>query len=270
MLDALPTPMRDVYFLPDYAILHRFERDTRAILFTYHKSDKLWVYPFLLRSISEIGGYQLERTLFDIESPYGYGGPLSSTDDADFLSEAHDAFASWCQRQHVVAEFVRLHPLLENQRWLSQQVEVTRDRETLSVQLVDLDDSYYPPDSDSRYMVRRAKRSGVQVTICGTDADFQRFVELYRNAMTHLGADDYYSFNDAYFNGLKRLVKNTWWLLAAEVERELIAAALFLRGHNWLHYHLAASDPGNRIPGVMNLLLYTAAQMGSQNGLRRT
>ena len=51
----------------------------------------------------------VSSTYRDIESVYGFTGPVASTADGDFLAAAWQAFGTWCSTQHVVAEFVRAH-----------------------------------------------------------------------------------------------------------------------------------------------------------------
>src|SRR5262245_31767944 len=53
----------------------------------------------------------------DIQSPYGYGGPLSNCDDAPFLGMADDRFQLWARENSVVAEFLRFHPLISQRKW---------------------------------------------------------------------------------------------------------------------------------------------------------
>ena len=269
VLGRLPASMLDVYFWPEWVMLHRFEPGARAILFTYQRADELWVYPFLLQPVSHVGEHALEKIWYDIETAYGYGGPLASTEDADFLVEAHNAFAKWCQRQSVVAEFVRLHPLSQNQRWLDPQVELVCDRKTVSLSLAHLSSDDLPFDKDTCYMLRRAERLGIHVKVYPTHNHFDRFMTIYMHMMDRLGADEYYNFNEDYFVGLRQLVHDAGWLLVAEQGEEWVAAAVFLRGSTWLHYHLSASDPDKRVPGANNQLLYIAAQIGSQHGLER-
>jgi hypothetical protein len=268
-LEGLPSDLQDPYFLPEYVALHRFEPETRAVLFSYSRSGEVWIYPFLLQPINRIGNYPMERTWFDIETAYGYGGPLASTGDAGFVAEAHRAFTEWCREQGVVAEFVRLHPLLENQRWLDPKVQLDLDRETVSISLADGAADDIPMDQGARYMVRRAERSGVEVSAFPPQDHFQSFVQLYTRSMERIDADQYYFFSDDYFAGLSRLVDQNGLLLAAQVDDRWVGAAVFLAGPSRLHYHLAATDSENRVPGVMNLLLYTAAQLAARNGLRQ-
>ena len=213
----------------------------------------------------------LNQPWFDIEAAYGYGGPLANTDAADFLGEAQRAFDQWCADQGVVAEFLRLHPLLENQRWLSPKVELVYDRETVAMGLAGTDGTEanpLPANAAARNMLQRARKLGVRVTEYSARQVFERFARLYLTTMDRLNADEFYYFDDDYFSRLRKLVEESGFLLVAEQDDEWLAAAVFLQGSTWLHYHLSAADYTKRVPGAVNLLLFTAAQIGSQQGLK--
>ena len=86
--------------------------------------------------------------------------------------------------------------------------------------------------------------------------------------MDRLKADEYYYFDRDYFVGLTKLPEDSGLLLAAEFNQRWIAAAFFLKGSKWLHYHLSGRHPDYKAPGAANLLISTAAEMGSQLGLK--
>ena len=264
VVERLPPPARDIYFSSAYVGLHSVEGNTRAFLFVYRRGDRMWLYPFLLQPITTTDGW---TGLFDIDAPYGYGGPVSTTDDVGFLADAHRAFSDWCDDREVVAEFVRLHPLLQNQRWLDPRTTTLADRLTVSLDLSCLKAGDLPYSAATCYMLRRADRLGCTVGVRSVKDGFEPFVKLYLAAMERLGAEDYYLFNQTYFLGLQDLAQNTGWLVVAETAGEWVAAALFLRGPRWLHYHLAATHPDHRLPGMANLLIHSAAQLGADHGL---
>src|SRR5438093_133248 len=77
----------------------------------------------------------------DIQSAYGYGGPLSDSDDVGFLGDVDDAFKQWAKENSVIAEFLRLHPLIPYDRWYSG--DVLDNRETVWIDLTkELFDQY--------------------------------------------------------------------------------------------------------------------------------
>lgn len=269
VLNTLPERCNDVYFRPEYVRLHLFEPGSRALLFVYRQGRDTWAYPFLLQPIVRIGHDAPGGRWCDIESAYGYGGPLCTTDDRDFVTRANSAFLSWSQEQRVVAEFIRLHPLLAAQKWLGADVEVTHDRDTVSLDLNALGAEPSVFGRAVRATLRRAERLNVQVAAYSTSDGLDRFRHLYHEAMKRLRAANYYLFDDAYFAGLWQLVTQAGWLYVATLGAEWVAAALFLKGRTWMHFHLAASRPERPVPGAMNAILLAAARLGRREGLER-
>ena len=269
-LAQLPSSLIDLYFQPEYVAMHLFVPEAEALAFSYSRGGNNWFYPFVKQPISSVGSRLFDQEHYcDIEAAYGYAGPISTTDDPQFLHEAHEAFSEWCARNGVVAEFVRLHPLLRNERWLDGQTEVIHDRDTVSIDLATATSDMPLLNSDARYMLRRAERAGVVVASQPPSAGFDQFVYLYKKTMKRVEAGDYYFFGDDYYNKLKNLVEQHGWLLAAEQSGRWVAAGLFLRSGCYLNYHLSASDPDNRVPGATNALIYAAAQIGMRHGLQR-
>ena len=142
----LPIALRDRYFYPNWVALHKFDSNTRALMFTCEHQGKIWTYPFLLESITHVGETKLEQTWCDIQTAYGYGGPLSNTSNTDFLNDSYSLFNEWCQSQQVVAEFVRFHPLIQNMQWVDSATKITLDRETTSLDFSCLSQTDLPFD----------------------------------------------------------------------------------------------------------------------------
>jgi hypothetical protein len=266
-LARLPKSIQDVYFWPEYVRLDHHAPGARPVLFDYQRGEHTWVYPFLLGSISQIGSRPLNRLWYDLESPYGYSGPLSDTDDPSFLADAHQAFATWCQENDVIAEFIRLHPLLDNQRWLDSDIELIFDRQTVSLDLKRLIEDRPPFSKNARYALRQADRAGIRTSLEPPQKQIAHFSTRYCQTMGRLKAGQYYYFSEQYFHELAQLAERAGLLLAAEVTGKWIAGAVFLYGSRWLHYHLSASDPDKTLPGATNQIIYVAAKLGQKSGL---
>lgn len=270
IMARLPEHLRDVYFTPEYVRLHCFDPASKALLFVCRQQDNFWLYRFILRPILQIGGQAVGGKWCDIETAYGYGGPLATSREEMFLESAHRAFAGWCRSQGVVAEFIRLHPLLGNQVWLPSEVEVLVDRQTASLDLATLNRDKLPFDSTTRNKLRRAEGAGCIVETCSATAEeFACFVALYRRTMDRLQADEYYYFCDKYFAELRNLVATAGKLVFVKHEEQVLAVSIFLQGSIWSHYHLSCADPDRSLPGVVNLLIYSAAKNGVQERLKR-
>jgi len=267
ILGLLPASLNDIYFRPEYCRLPTESSDSKTLLFVYFSDSNVWLHPFLLRPIPSIDGLDFGRQLFDIETAYGYGGPLSSTDETGFVHDAHEAFYQWLTQKQVIAEFVRFHPLLQNQKWAPSGTEIIYDRETVSLDLSSIHDGEMPFDSKTKNMIRKSSNLGVHIVEGRPVEVVKEFITLYNKTMTRVGAEQYYLFGSGYFQQLAELSEQTGMLLIAEYSGKWIGASFFLKGTTMLHYHLSATDPDARIPGITNQILYSAACYGKQRGL---
>ena len=88
-------PTADSYFLQEYHQAYELNGDGVARAFVARSGDSILFYPFLVRPIimehSGIGDSQY----YDIETVYGYTGPLCNVNDSWFLSQAWTAFNGW-------------------------------------------------------------------------------------------------------------------------------------------------------------------------------
>jgi len=105
---------KDIYFLPEYHRMYELNQEGRAYAFFVEDGDDMLFYPFMLRPIKSIGGKQVSEECYDIQTVYGYSGPLSNTKDPRVLGRLWEPFREWCKEKKVVAEFIRFHPPLEN------------------------------------------------------------------------------------------------------------------------------------------------------------
>lgn len=260
-------PRTDVYFTPEYHQVYEINGDGHAHLFIFEDAGQLLIHPFLVRPIRQVGGQPLSEDLYDIESVYGYSGPLATSTQPAFLARAWSSFGEWCQSRRIIAEFVRFHPLLGTQAFVDDQYLTTADRETvtinLSQSLPDLWDTY---PSVQRNMVRKALKLGLACQEFSPEEGLERFVKLYWQNMDRAQAQAYYFFPMDYFENLFRLLKDGVRLFGVTFEGEMIAAALFFVRDRYLHYHLAGSNNDHRDKAAINLLLHHVAQWGHDHG----
>lgn len=269
LLKCFAPEMQDLYFQAEWISLHCLEEGAEGMAFVYQEDEQQWFYPFIRRSISSVGQEDISGLgLSDMESAYGYGGPIASTADREFLRCARLSLENWCREEKVVAEFVRFHPILQNEQFFgnSSQVTVIDDRETVAIPLGESSHSE-GYSKNAAYMIRRGLRAGCRVIEVPVD-QFSQFVEMYRETMEMLGATDYYHFNSGYYADLEKLVGERGRLLAVVEEGcdEWVSAGIFLEGETLAHYHLSASITTRRVPGATNLLLDHAAELAGASG----
>jgi hypothetical protein len=214
-----------------------FSADDRHLLHSFH--------------LGENPGLEIK----DIQSPYGYGGPLSNSDDASFLKMADDAFRLWAREHSVVAEFLRFHPLISQRQWYAGRV--ADNRETVSIDLSkDLFDQYQKrrqPD------VRRFLESGLTARRVSPESMQRVFPALYRENMDRVGAKPDYYFPHSYLDALFRFSGADNWLVSSEETPIAGAVILTSTEAGVAEYHLGADRQGSGQQRAIVGLLHTAA-----------
>jgi hypothetical protein len=197
----------------------------------------------------------------DLQSPYGYGGPLATTNDTIFLARAWEAYLEWCEKRRIIVEFVRFHPLLRN--WQLYLGETQENRETvwIDLKIQSLLASYH---SLRRRQVYRAQRNRLLLTWGSKEKFLDHFIPLYEQMLERKRSSRFYWFPHSYYEALLRYDCSTcaicWHGLVPA------AAAIFLRQGCILEYHLGASSPEGQELGAMTLLLHEAALFGQRDG----
>jgi len=199
----------------------------------------------------------------DASSPYGYGGPIATTDAADFVRFAWQAYTQWMREAGVLVEYVRFHPLLANERWYGGRVQDNRAVVCVDLHTGDLEAGY---SVRTRQAVRKAAAAGVVYEELPFSGDAPAFGPFHRAAMQAMDADPFYLFDDAYFEAMGRMPGATLAVCREAGADAWLAAALLLDGAGVREYHLAASSDGGRRLGAASLLLHRAALQAREGG----
>lgn len=296
-LSSLDAELRDVYFTSGYHLVWERNGDGAARGAMLETSEGNVFFPFLVRRLADVPALGREwRDYLDITSAYGYGGPLVSTRDgrpADatrcvrLLALFRAEFSKWCREQRVVSEFIRFHPLLENEvgflpratccpRAAAERpdapVEVVPANVTVWARLSTPEEHRRTLSSSARRNLRKAERAGLTFQIEAGAQAWTDFRRLYTETMRRRSAGDYYLFSERYFDDCRRLLGDGAALLgvrrppADDTPGDLVAAALFLRSVRWIHYHLGGSDPDALAERPNNLLFVGAMDWGASLG----
>ena len=237
------------------------------------------------------------RGFLDISSAYGYGGPLVSTPDGDpadatlrvrLLATFRAEFSVWCRGQRVVSEFVRFHPLLENEVGFLPRatccpgaaaarpdalLEIVPANVTIWARLSTPEEHRRTLSSSARRNLRKAERAGLTFHVESGAQAWADFRRLYTETMLRRSAGGYYLFPERYFDDCRRLLGDDAALLGVRrppaadgTPGALVAAALFLRSERWIHYHLGGSDADALAERPNNLLFVGAMDWGASLG----
>lgn len=258
----------DVYWLSGYVKAFRIHGDGEPLLFYYDNSDTRGINVVMKRDVamdSRFAGKIPEDEYFDFSTPYGYGGWIVEGDDTESLFSTYRA---WLERNGIISEFVRFHPMIKNHEKSRGFYEVIQLGEVVHMELTAPEDIWNNLTSKNRNMIRKAQKNNVKIYNGRYPEIYETFREIYNKTMDRNEADPYYYFGDDFYTSLLEDLPNNAQVFWAEVDHKVVAASIILAANGRLNYHLSGSlrEFGSLAPG--NLILYTAALWGAENGYK--
>lgn len=250
----------DIYHSAGYHLAYE-ARDQVASAFWAEFDGRVLFYPYFVRAIRSVAGEAIASGLADIETVYGYAGPVANPDfDERARAEAWGEFDAWCRATGIVCEFIRFHPLLATHRFASPACDLVEDRTTVAIRTDIAPDALLASySSEQRNRLRKAVSSGVEVEREPTSKSLDEFIALYELTMRRRDAERRYFFDRAYYGRLVRALDESVGLYVARISGRMVAAALFLFGRDTVHYHLGGSLEEARAAAPNNLLFHAAA-----------
>ena len=234
----------DVYFTAEY---HKsFETSTKreALAFSFTEGTNTFFFPFLIGEVP----LKANRQYYDIETVYGYSGPLANTEDPAFLAKAWGAYREWTLAKGVICQLVRFNPLLENNKFYFES-DLAIDRRTVWVELqTDFRMKYH---KRLRNYIVQAENMGLEFTEL---PDINQFREFYQADMNRLNAASYYYFEKEHFDflGNSGMAKT----YAISEDGKIISAISFLISEKCVHAHLFGTDTEHELRHYAIKFLY--------------
>lgn len=258
---------KDIYFSYEYFMSTLSVDEGEAMLFFFESKNGKIAYPMIKRKIKT----ETNLDLYDVTTPYGYGGPLVETYTKDelLILEFREAFNAYCKTHRIISEFVRFHPLLNNHRGLENEMEIVHRSNTVEIKLHQEADLLSNIPGKTRNMIRKALKNNIEVKKLKIEDYLEEFILMYYVTMNRNQAVGYYYFTEEYFRKTIKLFGPNLHLFGAFVNGQMISSTLILTKGSFMHYHLSASLRKYQHLGANNVLLYTIAQWGEENGMER-
>jgi hypothetical protein len=254
--EAMPGPVRPASLHPRYLVADASRNPAlQPVFLCYQAGERCWLHGV---HVTEVPGVPMR----DASSPYGYGGPLSSSDDPQFVAAAWEAYLAWMRAHDVVVEYIRFHPAIGNDRYYGGHVVDSRPVVWVDLRQGNPADGY---SARLRQGLKKAEAAGLEYREAALASVLGEFGAFYRAGMREIGADGFYLFSDAYFGQLAvgSLARVG---ICCRSEGEWLAAALFLDGHAIREYHLAAGSPAGRKLGAASFVLHEGGMSARASG----
>lgn len=263
----------DVYYLYEYSRALQLHGDGEPILFIMEKEKFKACYVAIKSDIahSNLFGDELrEHQLYDLETPYGYGGPMMEGESIsdDNILEYVNYIKEYCVQENIVTQFFRFHPLLDNGRKVQNVINTNSIKQTIYIDTFSKESIWTNMESSRRNRIRKAEKDGITVSI-DKGKHIDEFIEIYKSTMEQKEAEEYYFFNKEYFYFLIENLKGNIMFINSWKDGKMIASLMILYNQKYMHYHLGGTRKEYRQFAPTNLMFYEAALWGNANGIHK-
>ena len=258
----------DTYWLSGYVKAFQVHGDGEPLLFLYDSNGTRGINVVMMRDVAKdekFKGKIEEGKYFDFATPYGYGGWLIEGENTEPLFKVYNA---WMERNGVISEFVRFHPMVRNHEVCRDYYDVIQLGEVVHMDLSAPDVIWTNICSKNRNMIRKAMKKNIRIYNGRFPGILEKFQEIYNTTMDRVEAEEYYYFEPEFYMSVLNDLPQNAQIFWAEKEGKVIAASIMLSSNGKMNYHLSGSLREYSSLAPSNLLLYQAALWGCNNGYK--
>lgn len=260
----------DIYFLPEWGKFYETkECEGERQQFVLENEFGCIYYQFIKRPIT-INGRETEY--YDTITPYGFGGPVVLEYKEGYkeqLTRSFDKeFQQYCEKNHIITEYIRFNPWLKNQLDFNRIYQMRNHGTTLYINLNGDDFFTEEFSSNARRQVRRGRKNNLEIEFDFSGFSTKEFHRLYELMAQKNDITEYYMFTEEFLHDSFKVLEGKQFIINAKFEGKYVGAAFFIHHRDYLHYHLAATDPDFYHLACNSLIIYEGCRWGKENGIK--
>lgn len=155
----------------------------------YLKGKNGYIYNvFFKRNINEDEKFRnidLQEQLYDIITPYGYGGVKIKGDiTEEEKNNFFKRFENYCKENNIVSEFIRLNPLDDNYKnYEGQDYEIVKNSNTVYIKLEGEEQIWNDFEGRTRTSIRKALKNNIEIKKGFNNELINEFKNIYYDTM---------------------------------------------------------------------------------------
>lgn len=263
------TKDREIYYQWQY--VDAFYRINDGIpKLAYAEKDGEYVFVvFFLRSIAnDLDLNSSVYNFYDIITPYGYGGVDRTGNNKVLLDYFFHEFEEYCDNNHIVSEFIRLCPFLDNYKNYNSDYEILPVSKTVSMKLDNPEQIWNDMESRSRNTIRKARKNNLVIKSGFSREMLEEFIVIYRNTMSRDSAESYYFFSDEFFVSIYDNLGEFAKIYTVYLNDKPINSSIIMYNGTSAHYHLSGTLSEYMRYGANNFGLFEIAVDLCNNGYK--
>jgi hypothetical protein len=255
---------REVFAHPEYGNL--FCEDHSKCMAIYLMTPCGGVlFPMIKRPTDSEEWSGSSEALYDVISPYGYGGPFTWGDGADYTDLFWKLYESWCEEHSIVTTFARLS--LFSDQIATPPYGVNSPYCNIVRSLTETESEIL---SDYKHAVRKslkkAARFNLQVVIDDGGDFLNDFMRIYYLTMNRVAANKGYFFSESFFKSIINKLNGSFVFLHVLSDGEVISSELVLVSADNIYSFLGGTNPEFNHMSPNNFLKHEIVKWGRSHG----
>ena len=244
VFNSLPELQRDVFFSQSYGLLnaHHIYPGHQVMCAIQEFNDSNLLYPFVMRKIREVSGYDNAPDFRDIRGLYGRSGIAIGVDAQAGKQVFWSNMIEFCLENSVVSTFGRVHPAMLDGYASDLAFSMT---ELGSEVIVDTSVGNNIFLANAHHAVRKnfrkATDAGLEFGELESDQDIINVYDIYLDTLERNAAPNFYQFNLKFFQDLFSLESHSVKIYTARLEGEIVAFEIVLTGGIYAHSYLGGT-----------------------------
>jgi len=266
---------KNIFFHPSYLKSVQYAEKYPVKIMVFVENEKIMMIPYVFRRINDLPLFnKLKYELLDIISPYEYSYIFSNiTKEAEYNSLLNKLFKSvenYCKNNNIVTEFIRFDPFLSKVNYTNTNYFIRKSCDNVYIDLrkesKEIIKSFH---RSVKKNINRAVASNLKfIQADKKDENIDSFINLYRNSMQRLKADDYYYFSDEYFRRLIKDCESVSLFFVQDENNPPFAASILLHYGDVAHHHLTGYNKESKCFRPNDYMIYSLIHWAKNSGLK--
>lgn len=256
----------DTFDFHHTAFFHKIDTSFKTQLLYFSYKESFIALPIVIRPINN-------TDFFDVTSVYGYAGPVflfqNKIEREKLITFFQEEFKIFCKNQKIVSVFARLHPIIEQCDIVVGLGEIVDLNKTVSIDLtISIDEQKKEYRKSLKSELNQLRRKEFEVAKASSEAEINRFIEIYYETMDRVDANEMYYFSKEYFLEFLQNKSFESELFLAKKDNKIVAGAIFTYSKTIMQYHLAGTTQEFIRETPMKLILDEARLKGSELNMK--
>lgn len=261
------SPEREIFAHPAYVQLY-CNATSNAYCATFESPEGYVMYPFICRDVRrELFPDVSMNPVWDIITPYGYGGPLAwgYTHSETLAKTFWTHFDTWAHEHSVITEVIRF--ALAKETLLPYYGTIEEKMNNIVVDLQPSEETLWMNvEHKVRKNVKRATNSAVHIVADPDGKQLDEFLSVYCGTLDRREAKAQYYFNRTFFEKLNETLRSQYMYFHAIHNQKIISTELILVSEHTIYSFLGGTYRDAFPVRPNDLLKYEIILWAKRNG----